>query len=289
MVSNFPKSETDMFTKERQKVNRYGLLIDMDGVIYRGGEVIPGAVETIQQLVEQNIPFRFLTNNSQRTRLDLATKLRGMGFCVQPQHIYTCAIATARFIANQKENPTVYVLGESGLTTELHANGIATVDRDADFVVVGEGRTYTFEMLEHATNLVLDGARLIATNLDPNCPTANGKTRPGCGAVVSLLEKATGRIAFSPGKPSPVMMRDARKELELEAAQTFMIGDTMDTDIRGGLELGYTTVLVLTGGTKRHELCNFAFQPKHIVDSIAELNTDWFDAQVNYSESQAYI
>lgn len=259
--------------------NRYGLLIDMDGVIYRGGEVIPGAVEFINGLVEQNIPFRFLTNNSQRTRLDLSAKLVGMGFNVEPHHVYTCAIATARFLAKQHAKPTAYVLGETGLTTALHTNGIAIVDKNPDYVVVGEGRTYTFEMLEHATNLVLGGAKLIATNMDPNCPTATG-TRPGCGAVVNLLESATGQKAFSPGKPSPVMMRDARKELTLEAAQTFMIGDTMSTDILGGLELGYSTVLVLTGGTKKSELSNFAFQPNFVVDSVADLNNDWFEKRL---------
>lgn len=278
-----------MLGNERRDANRYGLLVDMDGVIYRGGEPIPGAVEAINQLIDRQVPFRFLTNNSQRTRLDLSTKLGAMSFNVRPHHFYTCAIATARFLAKQKRNPTAYVLGETGLTTELHTNGIAIVDREPDYVVVGEGRTYTFEMLEHATNLILGGAKLVATNLDPNCPTAQGKTRPGCGAVVSLLEKATGQLAFSPGKPSPVMMRDARKELELDAAQTFMIGDTMDTDIRGGLELGYTTVLVLTGGTQREDLRKFAFQPKHVVDSIAELDTDWFESRLNSVESPSPV
>ena len=270
-----------MFSYKRPPAaKRFGLLIDMDGVIYRGGEVIPGAVDFINNLVDQDIPFRFLTNNSQRTRLDLTAKLIGMGFRVANHHMYTCAIATARFLAKQKEKPTAYVLGETGLTTALNTNGIAIVDKNPDYVVVGEGRTYTFEMLEHATNLVLNGAKLIATNLDPNCPTANGKTRPGCGAVVNLLEKATGQTAFSPGKPSPVMMRDARKELTLDAGRTFMIGDTMTTDIRGGLELGYTTVLVLTGGTSQSDLANFAYQPTYVVDSIADLDIQWFNERV---------
>ena len=261
----------------------FGVLIDMDGVIYRGGEVIDGAVEFIADLRRAEIPFRFLTNNSQRTRLDLAAKLKSMEFVVEPHHVYTCAIATARFLANQKENPTAYVLGENGLTTALNHNGIAIVDRNPDFVVVGEGRTYTFEMLEKATNMILEGARLIATNLDPNCPTAGGQTRPGCGAVVSLLEKATNRIAFSPGKPSPVMMRDARKELGLGASQTFMIGDTMETDIRGGMELGYRTILVLSGGTKKEDLAKFAFQPNYVIDSVASLSAEWFMNEANIS------
>jgi NagD protein len=125
-------------------------------------------------------------------------------------------------------------------------------------------------MVERAVQLIMEGAKLIATNLDPNCPTSTG-TRPGCGAVVALLEKATGVKAFSVGKPSPVMMRAARKELGLDAATTVMIGDTMDTDILGGVQMGYRTVLVLSGTTSRTDLQNFAFRPDLIVDSIADL------------------
>ncbi|MFI4860054.1 MAG: HAD-IIA family hydrolase [Phycisphaerales bacterium JB063] len=249
----------------------FGFLIDMDGVIYRGSQLIPGADRFINQLRDRHIPFLFLTNNSQRTRRDIAAKLVRMGINAGPEHVFTCAMATARFLAQQKPGGTAYVLGETGLTTALHTNGFAIVDKDPDYVVVGEGRTYTFEMLEHATNLVLNGARLIATNMDPNCPTQAG-TRPGCGAVVKLLEEATGKPAFSVGKPSPVMMRAARKELGLNSAQTCMIGDTMSTDILGGVQLGYHTILVLSGGTRRHELDNFAYQPDTILESVADID-----------------
>jgi len=118
--------------------------------------------------------------------------------------------------------------------------------------------------------MVLDGAKLIATNLDPNCPTQTG-TRPGCGAIVSLIEAATGIKAFSVGKPSPVMMRIARKELGMATSETIMIGDTMETDILGGVQMGYRTVLVLTGSTKREDLARYAYQPDIVVDSIAVL------------------
>ena len=249
----------------------YGVLIDMDGVIYRSSQLIPGADTFVHALREQGIPFLFLTNNSQRTRRDIAAKLKRMGVHVGPEHVFTCAMATARFLASQKPGGTAYVLGETGLTTALHHNGFAIVDKDPDYVVVGEGRTYTFEMLEHATNLVINGARLIATNMDPNCPTASG-TRPGCGAVVKLLEEATGKQAFSVGKPSPIMMRAARKELGLDAARTFMIGDTMSTDVLGGVQLGYHTILVLSGGTAMDDLPNYAYQPDLVVGSVAELS-----------------
>jgi NagD protein len=247
-----------------------GLLIDMDGVIYRSSQPIPGAVRFIEMLQEWNIPFLFLTNNSQRTRRDVATKIQRLGMPVEEKHIFTCAMATARFLARQKPGGTAYVIGEGGLLNALHLNGFSVVDKSPDYVVVGEGRTLSFEMLEHAVQMVLDGAKLIATNLDPNCPTQRG-TRPGCGAIVSLIEVATGVKAFSVGKPSPVMMRFARKELSMATSETIMIGDTMETDILGGVQMGYRTILVLTGSTKREDLARYAYQPDIIVDSIAEL------------------
>ena len=193
-----------------------------------------------------------------------------MGIDVDEGHIFTCAMATARFLARQLPNGTAYVIGEGGLLQALHTNGYSIVDHDPDYVVVGEGRTFTFESLEAATRMILDGAKLIATNLDPNCPTSEG-LRPGCGAIVAMLETATGVKAFSVGKPSPVMMRAARKELGLATDETTMIGDTMETDILGGVQLGYRTVLVLSGGTKREDLTRYAYRPDLIVDSIADL------------------
>ena len=152
------------------------------------------------------------------------------------------------------------MIGEGGLLQALHANGYSIVDHDPDYVVVGEGRAFTFEMFEAATRMIVDGAKLIATNLDPNCPTQHGM-RPGCGAIVAMLETATGLKAFSVGKPSPVMMRMARKELGLATAETTIIGDTMETDILGGVQMGYRTVLVLSGGTRREDLARYAYRP----------------------------
>lgn len=251
----------------------HGFLIDMDGVLYRGSELIPGADRFVGGLLELGLPFFFLTNNSQRTRRDVVTKLARLGMPVEESHIFTCAMATARFLASQKPGGTAYVIGEGGLLQALHHNGYSIVDHDPDYVVVGEGRTVTYEMMETAIRMVMRGARLIATNLDPNCPT-NAGLRPGCGAIVAMIETATGRRAFSVGKPSPVMMRAARKELGLDASRTTMIGDTMETDILGGVQLGYRTILVLSGGTKPADLDAFAYRPDMIVESIADLRPD---------------
>ena len=243
----------------------------MDGVIYRGSQLVPGADLFIKTLRALEYPFLFLTNNSQRTRLDVAMKLQRMGIEVEEEHVFTCAMSTARFLAKSKPRSTAYVIGGGGLLNALHKNGIAIVDSSPDFVVVGEGRTVTLEMLEAAVQMILDGAKLIATNLDPNCPTKDGGTRPGCGATVAYLEAATGASAFSLGKPSPLMMRAARKELGLSTSQTVMIGDTMSTDILGGVEMGYRTVLVLSGGTTVEDIRNYAFSPDCVVDSVADL------------------
>ncbi len=258
---------------------KHGYLIDMDGVLYRGTQLIPGADLFIQQLRKRKIPFRFLTNNSQRTRRDMVAKLARMGIAVEEEHVFTCAMATARFLAQQKPNGTAYVIGEGGLLTALHQNGYAVVDHAPDYVVVGEGRTFNLELVEAAVRMILGGAKLVATNLDPNCPTQNG-LRPGCGAMVAMLETATGVKAFSVGKPSPIMMRAARKELGLSTDETTMIGDTMETDILGGVQLGFHTVLVLSGGTQVEDLPNYAYRPETIVPSLAELaqlleETDW--------------
>lgn len=247
-----------------------GYLIDMDGVIYRGSKLIPGADRLIKLLRQQGIPYLFLTNNSQRTRRDVALKLQRMGIEADDGDIFTCAMATARFLAAQDPEGTAFVIGEGGLLNSLHRNRYAIVDHDPDYVVVGEGRTVNFEMVEKAVRMIKNGAKLIATNMDPNCPTDSG-LRPGCGAIVAMLEKATGTQAFSVGKPSPVMMRMARKELGLRTADVTMIGDTMETDILGGVQMGYHTVLVLSGGTAREDLANYAYQPDRVVESVADL------------------
>lgn len=258
---------------------KHGYLIDMDGVLYRGHELIPGSDVFIEQLRKRGIPFRLLTNNSQRTRRDVAAKVARLGIAVEEEHIFTSAMATARFLAQQKPGGTAFVIGEGGLLHALHCNGYAVVDHEPDYVVVGEGRTLNLELIEAAVHMIFNGAKLIATNLDPNCPMQSG-IRPGCGATVAMLETATGVKAFSVGKPSPIMMRAARKELGLATDETTIIGDTMETDILGGVQLDYHTVLVLSGGTRRDDLHRYAYRPAMIVGSLAELvqrleQNDW--------------
>lgn len=248
-----------------------GFLIDMDGVIYSGDKMIPGADTFIKTLQKEEIPFLFMTNNSQRTPLDAVNKLAGMGIDVEEKNVYTSAMATAYFLSFMNPNGTAYVLGEGGLITSLHQHGYTLVNQKPDFVVVGEGRNFTLEMVNNAVDMILSGAKFIATNLDPS-PKKKGWSNLGIKAVVAMIEEATGKTAFSVGKPSPVMMRAARKYLGLEAAETIIVGDTMDTDILGGVQLGYTTILTLSGVTKKEELNDYAFKPELIVNSVADLD-----------------
>ena len=247
-----------------------GFLIDMDGVIYGGDIMIPGADEFVARLLKENIPFTFMTNNSQRTPLEVVRKLRKLGIEVTEKHVYTSAMATGKFIASQRPNGSAYVLGEGGLLTSLHDNGLTLVETDPDFVVLGEGRNFTLEMVQKAVDMILEGAKFITTNRDPS-PKKKGWNNLGIAATTAMIEEATGTKAFVVGKPGPVMMRSARKSIGLETAETVVIGDTMQTDIRGGVQMGYKTILVLSGVSTREDLSHYAFKADMIVESIKDI------------------
>lgn len=249
---------------------KHGLLIDMDGVIYSGETLIDGADKFIAELLKNDIPFTFMTNNSQRTPLDVVRKLKLLGIEVTEKHVYTSAMATGKFLGDQAANGTAYVLGEGGLITSLHENGINLVNTDPEFVVLGEGRNFTLEMVQRAVDMILAGAKFITTNQDPS-PKKPGWSNLGIAATTAMIEEATGRKAFVIGKPSPVMMRSARKYLGLETAETTVIGDTMETDIQGGVQMGYKTILVLSGIAKKERLSQYAFKPDLVVSSVDQL------------------
>src|SRR6478736_2839565 len=249
---------------------KQGLLIDMDGVIYGGDEMINGADVFISTLLTNEIPFLFMTNNSQRTRLEGVRKLKKLGIDVTEDHIYTSAMATGQFLADQAPNKTVYVLGEGGLLTSLHENGLTLVDTEPDVVVLGEGRNFTLEMVQRAVDMILAGAKFVTTNRDPS-PKKKGWNNLGIAATTAMIEEATGTKAFVVGKPGPVMMRSARKFIGLETAETTVVGDTMETDIQGGVQMGYKTILVLSGITRKEELNHYAFKPDLVVGSVKDI------------------
>lgn len=247
-----------------------GYLIDMDGVIYRGSQMIPGAVEFVESLHASATPFLFLTNNSARSPKDFVTKLGHGGLMVSHKNFYTAAMCTADFLVRQQPQCSAYVIGEGGLNVALESAGITFDATHPDFVVVGEGRLLNYESLELALRFLAKGSRLVATNPDTWCPTDSGP-RPGTGAYVALLESASGKKAYCLGKPNPFMFAMARRRLGLHTDETIMVGDTMETDIRGAVEIGIQAFLVLTGSTKREEIIHYPYQPTRILNSIADL------------------
>jgi NagD protein len=245
-------------------------LMDMDGVLVHEEQAIPGAAEFLSRLRERERPFLVLTNNSIYTRRDLAARLRASGLEVPEDSIWTSALATARFLEDQRPGGSAFVIGEAGLTTALHTAGYTMTDRSPDYVVLGETRTYSFERITNAIRLIVGGARFIATNPDPTGPSTEGPL-PATGAVAALISRATGVDPYYVGKPNPLMMRSALNAIDAHSETTAMVGDRMDTDVVSGLEAGLETILVLSGVTTREMADRFPYLPSRIVDSVAEL------------------
>ena len=245
-------------------------LMDMDGVLVHEEHLIPGADELIGELAGKGTPFLVLTNNSIYTPRDLRARLQRTGLDVPEKSIWTSALATARFLDSQRPNGSAFVIGEAGLTTALHEIGYVLTDRDPDYVVLGETRTYSFTAITSAIRLIERGARFIATNPDATGPSLQGPL-PATGSVAALIERATGHAPYFVGKPNPLMMRSALNSLGAHSESTLMIGDRMDTDVRSGLEAGLQTILGLTGISTRDTAERFPYRPSRIIDSVAEL------------------
>lgn len=245
-------------------------LIDMDGVLVHEETAIPGADTFLARLGKLDMRFMVMTNNSIYTPRDLSARLRASGLSVPETSIWTSALATARFLQHQRPGGTAFVIGEAGLTTALHDAGYTLTERDADYVVLGETRTYSFERVTRAIRLVSEGARFIATNPDPTGPTTDGPV-PATGAVAALISTATGVQPYFVGKPNALMVRSALNALDAHSEVSGVIGDRMDTDVKSGLEAGMFTALVLTGSTTSDEVDRYPYRPSLVVDSVREL------------------
>ena len=247
-----------------------GFICDMDGVLYHGNRILPGAAEFISWLQREKKEFLFLTNNSGSTPRELQQKLARMGLEVSQEHFYTSALATAAFLKEQAPGCSAYVIGEAGLLNALYDAGITMNDVNPDYVVIGEGRAYSLDTLTKAVNLVLKGARLIGANSDVSGPVEQG-IAPACRALTAPVELATGKQAYYCGKPNPLMMRTGLNLLNCHSAEAVMIGDRMDTDIISGMESGMATVLVLSGVSTRETVKSFAYQPTVILDGVGDI------------------
>jgi len=245
-------------------------LTDMDGVLVHENHPVPGAAELLQQWRDQDKPYLVLTNNSIFTPRDLSARLKESGLVVPEDRIWTSALATADFLAEQIPGGSAFVIGEAGMTTALHEAGFVMTERAPDYVVIGETRNYSFEAITKAIRLIGDGSRFIVTNPDATGPSPDGPL-PATGAVAALISKATGKEPYVVGKPNPMMFRSAMNKIGAHSENTGMIGDRMDTDIVAGIEAGLHTVLVLTGISDRAEIERYPFRPAEVLESVADL------------------
>lgn len=242
----------------------------MDGVIYKGNQLLPGVRKFVEWLYQENKQFLFLTNSSGKTPRELQQKLARMGLEVAENHFYTSALATAKFLSHQSPGCSAYVIGEPGLFNALHDANITFNDVDPDYVVIGETINYNYGLICRAMNHVLNGAKLIGTNTDLTGPSESGII-PACRALVAPVEITTGKSAYYVGKPNPLMMRTGLQILGIHSGETAMIGDRMDTDIIAGIESGLDPVLVLSGVTSREQIEQYPYRPRLILEGVGDI------------------
>lgn len=254
----------------QEVLDKVGFICDMDGVIYHGNKVLDGVTDFINWMIDNNKKFVFLTNSPERTPHELSMKLERMGLNVSADHFYTSAMATAAFLDSQNPGCTAYVIGEAALTKALYDKNIYMNDVNPDYVVVGETRTYSFEKIEKAIELVNKGAKLIGTNPDVTGPTERG-VMPATGSLIAPIEIATGKKAYFVGKPNPLMLRHGMKKLDCHSNEIAFIGDRMDTDIIAGIESNVDTVLVLSGVTSMEDIDLFPYRPKFIAKGVGDI------------------
>jgi NagD protein len=245
-------------------------LTDMDGVLVHEEQALPGAADFIRALQLHHRRFLVFTNNSIFTARDLRARLLASGIDVPEDCIWTSALATAKFLSDQIAGGSAYVIGEAGLTSALHNVGFVLTERNPDYVVLGETRTYSFEAITRAIRLIERGARFIATNPDATGPSPEGPL-PATGSVAALITQATGVKPYFVGKPNPLMMRSALNAIDAHSESTVMVGDRMDTDMISGIEAGLRTILVLTGSTRANQIERFPYRPTRVCDSIADV------------------
>jgi len=247
------------------------ILLDLDGVLYRWPEPIPGAADAVATLRHVGKRVAFVTNNASRTPEEVAERLASVGVRAEPKEVVTSALATAAALSERGVR-SAFVVGEGGLIVALQDRGIRVVDgsaEDVGAVVVGFDRRVTYTKLKDASVLVARGIPLIASNADASFPAPGGEAWPGAGALVAAIQTTTGATAELIGKPEAPLL-----ELALDAAgggRPLVVGDRLDTDVAGAARLGWDSVLVLTGSTRREDVGRSDWKPTFVVDSVTDL------------------
>lgn len=253
----------------------HALLIDMDGVLWRGNAPLPGLTDFFGLLRSRPIPFQLVTNNASKTPEQYRHKLASLGVQVTPNEILTSAVATAQHIAATAPGASVYVVGEKGLKQAVLDQGLhLSQGNHADFVAVGYDRGLTYDKLTEATLLIRAGAEFIGCNPDLTWPGERGLL-PGNGATLAYLQASTGVAPLIIGKPERMMFETALAAIGADPAHTAMLGDRLETDILGAQNAGLRTILVLTGASDRKALAESSVQPDWVFDSIQELTQAW--------------
>jgi len=249
-----------------------GWLFDLDGTVYRGEALIPGAAATIATLRAAGRRVAFLSNKPLQTRADYAAKLTRLGVPTTTADVVNSSLVLARYLRRLDPGAPVFVIGEPPLCAELSAHGFEIrADQHVRWVVIAFDRTFDYAKLNTALQAVRQGARMIATNPDRTCPIDDGEI-PDCAGMTAAVEAVTGRtVETVVGKPSPIMLEVALERLGLTARECAVVGDRIETDIAMGKQLGLATVLVLTGVTVESDPRIAEIGPDLVLPSIREL------------------
>ncbi|MBT2287939.1 TIGR01457 family HAD-type hydrolase [Paenibacillus albidus] len=254
--------------------NIKGILIDLDGTLYHGHRMIPGADQLIEGLRRAEIPFLFVTNNSSRTAENVAAHLRGMGIEAKAEEVCTSSLAAARYIAGESPGARVAILGEEGLYKACEDAGLNIVTETPEYVVQGIDRSFTYDSLAKASRWILGGAKFVLTNPDLMLPSDDG-VMPGAGTLGAAIEAASGTAPVVIGKPESHLINYATSLLGISSAEAVVVGDNMRTDIAAGVNAGCNTLLVLTGLTTEENLDHYksitGISPDYICADLAEL------------------
>lgn len=246
-------------------------LIDLDGTIYRGNQLIDGAAEFIQYLLDNDIPFLFLTNNAALTQEELCLKCQKLGIKnIRPQHFYNSAMASVSYALEKNYGKKAFVIGKNGLTKLLIENNFELVEKDADVVFVGLDPDGNYHKYSLAVQNIMSGAKLIGTNNDRRIPKEDGY-HLGNGSVVEMLEYATNTKSPKIGKPHKIIVEKSIQYLNVKKEDVYIIGDNLETDILAGINNGIKTILVLTGVHDEKDVRDLNIIPDSIINNLKEL------------------
>ncbi|MBN1131137.1 MAG: HAD-IIA family hydrolase [Chitinispirillaceae bacterium] len=261
--------------KIRERLQKARLFIfDLDGTVYLGSALIPGARECIAGIRDRGIPYVFLTNNSSRSAPYYRRKIARLGIPVTMDNVFTSGQATGMYLARRKPGARIFVLGTRSLAAELASYGLVPCDgaEPVDYVVAGFDTELTYKKLRTACGLIDRGVRYIATNPDYVCPIDGGRSIPDCGSMCFMIEKATGKRPLVIGKPAPDMIRLLCRKFSVPAERTVAVGDRLYTDIAAGKNAGALTLCVLSGEATARAVALSHVKPDAVMESVGVLN-----------------